>query len=334
MQHGRCEARAGPGPRFGAAYRHGQPPLHPILGRVGLDCPPYRYRAHGWVELMFALYYVEAVTPETTTAGKVGYWIVMAAGDLALVLVAMAVVWFITMSIRRARLLKRQDAFIDRVTHELKTPIAGIRLALDTIRRRQLPAQRVEELHDGMRGNLDRLQDLIDHVIEAGRLEDGSRDVRRVELSPAAVVEHCVERVCQRHDCPVERFRLDLEAAPDEAVSDPVALESIVVNLLDNAIKYGRGETVTVSLLEGVDVWSLSVADRGIGLPMGEESRIFRRFHRVEHIESKRQPGSGLGLYIVSWLVGQLGGSVEARSAGLGTGTTVTVELPSRPDGA
>lgn len=283
----------------------------------------------GW-NLLFAFYYQATVDEATSTAARVGFWMLMATGDLALVLVMVVVLLLIFNSVRRARQLRYQDTFIDRVTHELKTPLAAIRLALDTWQRRNLTGDQLIAQRTGMRRDLDRLQALIDHVIEAGRLEHGERDLRPAPVDLVAVVDHASERACQRHARAGSHIHRDYAAAPKQVHSDPVAVESIVVNLLDNALKYGGDEPVQVSLVASDEHWELQVRDHGIGLPASDLRRIFRRFYRVKSAETRRRPGTGLGLYIVGSLVRQLGGKVVAHSPGPGRGTTITVTMPNR----
>lgn len=260
----------------------------------------------------------------------VGFWFILAIGDLFLALVLTIVVMFLIGTIRQAQHVRRQNTFIDSVTHELKSPLAGLRLAVDTLERRELSAEMKERFLGMMREDVDRLQAFIEQLLEAGRLTHRERaiELRRLELPE--LLERCVEKIKLRHQLEEASVALEVDRTESDAwiVTDPVALETIVMNLIDNAVKYSP-EVVEVILRARVSDARLviEVSDRGIGISSKQLRKVFRRFHRIRHTAASVR-GTGLGLFVVNELVRQLGGRVSANSEGVGHGATFTVNLP------
>jgi signal transduction histidine kinase len=281
----------------------------------------------GW-NVIFATHYGAAFTPEDSVGIKTGYWMTMALGDLFLATVMTAIAIVLAVTIRRSRRLHEQNAFIDRVTHELRTPIAALRLSLDTCMRRPLGEDALRSQIGEMRGDLDRLQDLVDKVIDAGRLEHRSWQPRTETVDLADVVERCRTRLCDRHELAPDA--VTVSGSAPTITSDALALDHIVLNLLDNAIKYADGTpAIQVQLGQRDAAARIIVQDHGIGIPRKEIGRIFRRFHRIT--ERPQAGGTGLGLYVVHHLCRQLGGTISAHSDGPGTGATFTVSIPLEP---
>jgi len=279
----------------------------------------------GW-NVIFASYYGTAFTEVDGALKKTGYWFIMAVGDLFLATVITAIAISLGVTVRRSRLLAGQDAFIDRITHELRTPIAALRLAVDTCTRHDLdPVATRQQLTD-MRGDLDRLQDLVDHVIDAGRMEHAEWRPRLEIIDVTHIAESCMQRVIERYQLPDGAVRCQVEAALPEVRSDRVAVDHIISNLFDNACKYSDGQPeVVLSIAPAPGAIRITVSDRGIGIPSQEKTRIFRRFYRVPSERSR--PGTGLGLYVIAQLCRQLGGRITTM-ARPGGGTVFTVHLP------
>jgi signal transduction histidine kinase len=250
-------------------------------------------------------------------------------GILSLAVVTGVLVMFSVFLGREILEVRRQDSFIDSVTHELKSPLASLKLCVETLGRPGLGEQQRQALRDMMMDDVDRLSSFIDDVLHASRLSHDRVGLDVSQVRVADVVDRCIDGVMQRHR--VARKSLRVEVDPELAVStDRAALEIVVKNLLDNAVKYS-GERVDVSIRavrERGGGARIEVADRGIGIPRKDLKRVFHRFYRVpgEHVRSRR--GTGLGLFVVSALVRNMGGRVEAHSDGLGQGTTIRVLLP------
>ncbi|MFN9428766.1 MAG: sensor histidine kinase [Acidobacteriota bacterium] len=235
--------------------------------------------------------------------------------------------------LREIRKNEQHDAFLNAVTHELKTPVASIRLYLETLDRREIPAPKRQEFYRIMLDDTDRLLGTIEQVLEASRV--GGRGGRGNQPVPLLdLVNDCASMARLRHHIEDERLRIERRLPTgDTAIvrGDPQELKSAVSNLLDNAIKYsGNSIKVTLELerLDGNRV-ALRVRDQGIGIPPAELKRIFGRFYRIPGVISQKIKGTGLGLFIVRSVARKHGGRVYAESPGAGLGSTFTLELQS-----
>lgn len=232
--------------------------------------------------------------------------------------------------------VRRQNSFIDSVTHELKSPLASIRLCLDTLARPDLPESQVERLHEMMRGDVDRLNDFIDDVLHSSRLAyDGDTILNLGEFAVLDLVNEVADAARKRHGLPNEAIAVDV-AETLRLTTDRPALLLVARNLVDNAVKYSnepvRVHVVAQLAADGGDrPLTLTVRDEGIGIPRAELKRVFHRFYRVEHEKVRSRKGTGLGLFVVSQLVRNLGGSIHAQSEGVGRGSTFEVRLPVKP---
>lgn len=227
--------------------------------------------------------------------------------------------------------VRRQTTFVDSVTHELRSPLASLRLCLETLRRPELHEPQRERLHFMMRNDIERLNGFIDDILEATRLEHGGRAAAATPFELLAVIERCVAQVRRRHGVEPDAVSVDMPAGL-VVVSDPTALEIAVRNLLDNAVKYSD-PPVKVEVMVAVTVGQvrIDVRDHGIGIPRRALRRVFDRFYRVDEEAVRARRGTGLGLFVVRALVRSIGGNLRAHSDGPGTGTCMTIVLPHRP---
>src|SRR5579863_4459777 len=246
-----------------------------------------------------------------------------------------------TFLLRESRRNEQHDSFINAVTHELKTPVASIRLHLETLQRRDLPEGQRQEFYRLMLRDTDRLTDTVEQVLRAGRAGDKKAGREKTEVDFRQLVRDCVELARTRHHLPAGALRYEeavvsgVEAAGVNGAAARVQgsaedLRTAVFNLLDNAIKYS-GENVDVRVrLETPDQKRvvLSVQDQGVGISADDVKLIFRRFYRVSHRSLAHVKGTGLGLFIVKMIAQKHGGKVFAQSEGEGQGTTVTLQLP------
>jgi signal transduction histidine kinase len=234
--------------------------------------------------------------------------------------------------VREIRMNEQHDSFINAVTHELKTPIASIRLYLETMQHREIDAKKRQEFYKLMLDDTDRLMGTIEQVLKAGEAGYKNRARHRVELDFGGLAAECVELARTRHHLQPEmlKFGSSVNGTGAMVQGDPEELRTAISNLLDNAIKYS-GNHVEVSVrVEAPDEKHvvLSVGDRGVGIPADELKRIFKRFYRVPGRARSQAKGTGLGLFIVRAVARAHGGKVFAVSGGEGKGTTVTLELP------
>jgi two-component system sensor histidine kinase SenX3 len=233
--------------------------------------------------------------------------------------------------VREIRRNEQHDSFINAVTHELKTPIASIRLYLQTLQHRDVePAQR-NEFYRLMLDDTDRLLGTVEQVLRAGAAGHRKRRVAFAAVDFPALVQECVSAARIGHHLPAESLRMEPAVNNSGTVlGDSEELRTAVSNVLDNAIKYS-GERVDVLVrLEHPDNKhvALKVQDRGVGIPAAEVKRIFKRFYRVPNRSTTHVKGTGLGLFIVRAIAKKHGGRVSAQSQGEGQGTTIILELP------
>jgi signal transduction histidine kinase len=234
--------------------------------------------------------------------------------------------------VREIRKNEQHDSFINAVTHELKTPIASIRLYLQTLQRRDVADAQRHDFYRLMIEDTDRLTNTVEQVLKAGRA--GARKAEHVEVDFAGLVERCVETARTSHHLQpgVLRYESSLNGKGAEVTGDPEDLRTAVSNLLDNAVKYS-GNHVDISVHLDVAEQKrlvLRVQDRGVGIPHGELKSIFKRFYRVPGRALPQVRGTGLGLFLVRSIAQRHGGRVTAASAGEGKGATVILELPRR----
>ena len=267
-------------------------------------------------------------------------WIIHNEGHLALLVLGIiffailvaGVVLNTIFLVREVRRNERQDSFLNAVTHELKTPIASIRLYLETLQRRPVDEAQRQQFYSIMLADSDRLLATVEQVLKAGQLGQKQRQQNRTLIDLEPLVRDCVNITLQRHHLP-----------PDAIVAEPVPgsvrlrvmgiaedLRTAVLNLLDNAVKYSpEGVHVRCTLSITHYTWAtLRITDTGVGLPPNQHKRIFRRFYRVPGRTMLRIKGTGLGLFLVRNIARQHGGDATASSPGPNKGTTITLTLP------
>ena len=234
--------------------------------------------------------------------------------------------------VREVRRNERQDSFLNAVTHELKTPIASIRLYLETLQRRPTSEQQKQEFYKIMLSDSDRLLATVEQVLKAGQLGQRHRQQNRSVINLQSLVSDCIAITLQRHDLP-----------PDSIILEPVPgavrlrvlgiaedLRTAVINVLDNAVKYSpEGVHISCSLaIVNYASIALTITDTGVGLESSQFKQIFKRFYRAPGRAMSRIKGTGLGLFLVRNIARQHGGDATAASPGPGRGTTITITLP------
>lgn len=267
-------------------------------------------------------------------------WIILNLTELALLI--LGIIFFIvlifgvvlntTFLIREIRRSDQHDAFINAVTHELKTPIASIRLYLETLKTREVDEEQRREFYNIMLADSDRLLLTVEQVLRAGRTGLKRRRISTSVINVSEIVRECLELTRVRYGLNETAliYRESPEAHSARVSGDIDELRSAFSNLLDNAVKYSEDEvqvSVLVSALDAKRV-AVRVSDKGIGIPSAQLKRIFKRFYRVPGRFMARVKGTGLGLFIVHSVITKHGGRVIAESRGLGYGSTFTVLLP------
>jgi signal transduction histidine kinase len=233
--------------------------------------------------------------------------------------------------VREIRRSEQHDAFLNSVTHELKTPIASIKLYLETLKSRDVSPEKRSEFYDVMLSDSNRLLQTVEQVLAAGRAGEKKRQMNVENVDISSVLYRAVEIVRSRYNLNEKILRMT--DPPDDlmVLGDESDLITVFVNLLDNAVKYSNDDRkISVRLKKTalnnkVDIF---IRDNGLGIPQEELKRIFKRFYRVSNASTKETKGTGLGLAIVRTIVKKHGGKISVDSKGEGRGTTFDVQLP------
>ncbi|HEY0430948.1 MAG TPA: HAMP domain-containing sensor histidine kinase, partial [Pyrinomonadaceae bacterium] len=267
-------------------------------------------------------------------------WIVLNAREV--VLLVFGIIFFLliitglvlntTFLIREIRRNEQHDAFINAVTHELKTPIASIRLYLQTLKQREIDESKRQEFYDVMLADSDRLLQTVEQVLRAGQSGQRRRKINLRKVDIGELARECVDLTRVRYNLNADAVSFTESANGDRPLvkADPEELRAAISNLLDNAVKYSVKEvqiSVEVAALDGKKV-AVKIKDSGIGIPAVQLKRIFKRFYRVPGRVMARIKGTGLGLFIVRSVVERHGGRVFAESEGPGHGSEFTIQLP------
>lgn len=250
-------------------------------------------------------------------------------GVILLAMIISGIVLNTTFLVREIRLNAQHDAFINAVTHELKTPIASIRLYLETLQTRAVDETKRKEFYRIMVEDCDRLLATIEQVLRTGRIGAAGRRRNLAEIELGGVIEQSLERVRTLHQVPAGALEYH-PGPPVRLVGDPEEVQAAVSNLIDNAVKFSGNDvhvTVETTRIDGRYV-ALRVTDHGPGIPKTELKRIFKRFYRVPGTLALRVKGTGLGLYIVRSVAKRHGGRAWAESEGPGRGATFVLQLP------
>ena len=258
------------------------------------------------------------------------YWAVLGVGVALLVVVLAGVIVYLALTIKAIALSQRQSNFIDSVTHELKSPLASLKLSLQTLGRRPLPAEQQADFHRIMLHDVERLDGLIDHLLDAAKTLQ-----RRPRAADATAVEPVLRQVrnavAQRYGVPAEAITLACEPPGLRAVARDADLEIVFRNLIDNAVKYSlpapRVEVTAQPAAKGR--LTVTVSDHGPGIPVSRRHDVFRRFVRLGSELERSTPGTGLGLFLVRSLVRQMRGRVTVQGRLPPPGTVFVVDLPS-----
>ena len=262
---------------------------------------------------------------------SVFYWTLLSVGAVLFVVILIGVVVYLSLSIKAINLNRRQSNFMDSVSHELKSPIASLKLYLQTLSKREVNEQQRERFLKLMLDDVQRLDDLINHLLDAARLDRPNEKEQAVWIDLRPLIEQIAETLCTRYQISSDSV---VVTGPTGLVrARQVDLEMIFRNLIDNAIKYGgsppKVEVSSHWLHQKRTLLVVQVADNGLGIPQVQRRKVFRRFTRLGVELERKKPGTGLGLYIVGTLVGRLKGQVQVLNSAGNEGTVFEVGLPA-----
>jgi signal transduction histidine kinase len=259
-----------------------------------------------------------------------GQWGLLTLGIVFFSLILIGVVLYFVLTLKEIRLTRRQANFIDSVTHELKSPIASIKLYLQTMQIRNVGEEQQREFHKMMMEDVERLDSLIDHLLVAAKLDHDQREEPAEDIPLLPILQSCREEILRRYNLAPEQVAL---ICPELAVvrGRTKDLEMIVTNLLDNAAKYaGNPAQLQVSVESRLHQRRLVLkfSDNGKGISFDLRRKLFQRFERGGSELERTTQGTGLGLYLVRSLVAGLKGRIHVHSRGILKGATFDVELP------
>jgi signal transduction histidine kinase len=233
--------------------------------------------------------------------------------------------------VREIRRNEQHDAFLNAVTHELKTPIASIRLYLETLKNRDVEPEKRREFYDIMLADSDRLLNTVEQVLSASKTGDTRKRYEVEELDIGRLLEDSVAIVRSRYNLEPGSIRIAENQDGLQIQGDSDELQTAFVNLLDNAVKYSPGEAKVSVRVKASPIRNridIFIRDNGVGMEAAELMRVFKRFYRVPQADGKKVKGTGLGLFIVNSIIKKHGGSIRADSKGEGRGSTFIVQLP------
>ena len=232
--------------------------------------------------------------------------------------------------LREIRRNEQQDAFLNAVTHELKTPIASIKLYLETLKARDVTEEKRREFYDVMLADSNRLLSTVEQVLQASRTREKERSLNIAEVEIGKLLEETVDIIQSRYNLDKTAISFTDTADGAKISGDASELQTVFLNLLDNAVKYSKDVIkVTVRLrITKQNKVEIYIRDNGIGIPTEDLKRIFKRFYRVQNASTQDTKGTGLGLFIVRSIIKKHGGHIIAKSRGENKGTSFLAQFP------
>lgn len=258
-------------------------------------------------------------------------WGALIVGVVVFALILVGLSFYLFLMIKEVRLNQRQANFVDSVTHELKSPIASLKLYLETLQMRPVSDEQRARFYGVMDQELERLDHLITQLLEVGRVDAIGEQSEPEDILVDSMLRRCGGAACAHHKRDeAETMVYDIQSAVLHA--RPLVIETVFRNLMDNAIKYAGDPPkveVSVRITERGRVVT-RIADNGDGVPPELRKRIFGMFFRAGSELTRRQKGTGLGLYIVNTLVRQMKGRVSVHDRPGQSGSVFEVDLPGR----
>lgn len=265
------------------------------------------------------------------TKARAGGVPLLVLGIISFVIIMAVMVLIVVFLVREILDSRKHYRFMDSVTHELKSPLAAMRLSAQTIGNPRVNEDQRERLRQMILADVDRLTGVIDDILVAGRLDSGTGKLQWIDVDVSELVDEAIEAVARRYETDDDLIE---NLIPDKVTltTDRGAFAILLSNLIDNAVKYSDApRTIRVELFESSSGGAnLCVTDDGIGIAPLELQRVRRRFYRVANEEVRQRHGTGLGLYVVNGLASRIGAKFRIRSEGEGHGTTSILRLPQK----
>lgn len=277
----------------------------------------------GWVLLNV----FSALDPQKNNRAEI-YWILLSVGAILFAFLLAGVILYLIWIIQNINLNRRQSNFIDAVTHELKTPIASLKLYLQTLNRRSVEGPQRQQFYQTMMEDVDRLDRLINQLLDVARLQRVDQEPMPKEwVSIDMVIRDNIASLTKQHGISSDVFRFsDCDC---ELFVQRVDLDVLLRNVMDNAIKYASASPeVEIRVECDKDQAVINVSDNGVGIPRHLRRKIFSRFYRAGDELERKKPGVGLGLFLVRSIVDKLRGSITVAERGKGGGTTFVIRIP------
>lgn len=261
-----------------------------------------------WLSLIFSLYNKIYVSPEKLAQKTL---MLLGEGSVFFLILIIGVISILRAFKRERELTKVQENFVLSVTHELKTPISSVKLFLQTLKKRELTPEKKEEIYDRSLNEINRLDGLVNNILLARSIENNNYFLDKVNVELSAFIR---EKTSSLQASILKSHTLKLNLAEINLMVDKIAFESILINLLENASKYSPAESqITVTLTQDNQFVLLEVADEGNGITKDKREKVFTKFYREENEMTRQSKGTGLGLYIVKFLVKQHNGIITLK---------------------
>ncbi len=227
---------------------------------------------------------------------------------------------------KEVALAQQQRNFLLSITHELKSPLAGIRLVLETFFKRELTEKQRKKLSSNALKDSERLQELVNNILMAAKIEN-SYHWHREEIDLAQLIKSLLPRLKQKY--PEVNFTSAFSQKVSSIKADQMGITSVILNLLENAVKYsGKSEKINVSLKQDRNNLLLAIEDNGIGIPDNEKNKIFEKFYRIGNEDTRETKGTGLGLFIVKEIIKAHDGNIIVKN-NTPKGSIFQVSLPT-----
>jgi signal transduction histidine kinase len=254
----------------------------------------------------------------------------MVLGIIVFALIITGLILNMIFLLREIRRNEQHDAFLNAVTHELKTPIASIKLYLETLKTRNVEEEKRREFYDLMIADSNRLLSTVEQVLQASRTREKDRSINIVEVDIGKLLKETIDDIKIRYNLDENVINLLTSDETAKVSGDANELQTVFFNLLDNAVKYSKNVLkINVKLrITRQNKVEIYIRDYGIGIPPEDLKRIFKRFYRVQNASTQDTKGTGLGLFIVQSIIKKHGGRITAKSRGENKGTSFLVQFP------